>query len=366
MKIQNEKKRKGFGKNFGIGKDKDYFVENLSTLVSSGMTVLGAVASLKEDVKSKRMKTILGEMEENINSGYSLWRALDYSDIFPQHVISLVRIGEESGKLSENLKVVGSQRKKDREFKSKVRSAVMYPLFVLVIAFVIALGIAWFILPKLSEVFAGLKLELPFITEALINMGQYMAENGIWVLPGILLFIALVVYFIFFFPKTRNFGRKLIFHAPGIKRLVKEIEVYRLGYLLGTLLDTGLPVTEALDSLARVTSSPYYKSFYEYLAKSIEEGKSFQKSFAEYPKLKRLFPSSIIQLVVVGEQSGTLSKTLLSIGETYENKIEITTKNLSVILEPVLLVIVWVGVMAVAFAVILPIYSLIGGIQTSP
>lgn len=366
MDKNNQKNKKGFLNNFGIGKDRDYFIENLSTLVSSGMNISDAVFSLKNEVRTKRMQEILGEMYENIESGFPLWKALDYPGVFPRHVISLVRIGEESGKLSQNLQVISGQQVKDREFNSKVRSAVMYPVFVLGLALFVGIGISWFILPKLAKVFSQLKLDLPAITKALIGLGKFLGEHGAWAVPLFLVILGMIIYFVFFFPKTKKIGQSIIFNLPGIKRLIKEVEIYRFGYLLGTLLETGLPVNESLASLSRVTASPYYVEFYEHLSKSIEEGKSFQKSFKEYPKIRKIFPYSVEQLVIVGEKSGNLSKSLLSVGRTYENKIEITTKNLSVILEPVLLVLVWLGVMAIAFAVILPIYNLIGGIQTMP
>ncbi|MBN1778636.1 MAG: type II secretion system F family protein, partial [Candidatus Buchananbacteria bacterium] len=170
---------------------------------------------------------------------------------------------------------------------------------------------------------------------------------------------------IFYFPKTKIIGQVILFNLPGIKRLIQEIELARFGYLLGTLLKAGLPINQALDSLVQATTSYQYKKFYRRLAISIENGNSFQKSFLNYKRLKRLIPNPIQQLVFAGEQSGGLSKILLKISQIYEVKTETTTKDLSVILEPILLVIVWLGVVSVAMAVILPIYNLIGGFDTT-
>jgi len=130
-------------------------------------------------------------------------------------------------------------------------------------------------------------------------------------------------------------------------------------------MEAGMPLIYALDSLSRSTEFRAYKKFYAYLIKSLEEGNSFKKSFDRYRRSKRLIPKSIQQLIAAGEKSGNLSKSLLKIGEIYEEKIEITTKNLSIILEPILLFIVWLGVLAVAIAVILPIYSLVGNFNPS-
>lgn len=138
------------------------------------------------------------------------------------------------------------------------------------------------------------------------------------------------------------------------------MELGRFGYLLGTLLDAGIPISEALRSLIGTSFFPQYRKLYEHLAQNVRDGYSFEASFASSPKSQILFPSSVRQLIATGERSGNLSATFLKISQMYEAKSEATTKNLAVILEPVLLVIVWLGVVGVALAVILPIYSLIG------
>ena len=125
--------------------------------------------------------------------------------------------------------------------------------------------------------------------------------------------------------------------------------------------NAGISINLINSLLAKATSFKRYRDFYVYLSESIAEGNSFKKSFEFYEKSKTLLPVSVEQLIIAGEQSGSFSETLLKISKTYEEKTDITTKNLTVMLEPILLVIVWLGVVAVAMAVILPIYSLVGG-----
>ena len=241
----------------------------------------------------------------------------------------------------------------------------MYPVFVLSLTVIIGVGIAWFILPKLATVFAQLKIKLPLITEILINMGTFLGEYGSYVVPAGILVMAVLFFLIFTFSKTKFIGQFILFSSPGIKDLIKEVEVARFGYLLGTLLEAGLPITQALDSLAGATEISPYRKLYLHLRDSVGDGNSIQKSFLAFKHINRLIPAPIQQLVVAGEQSGTLSVSLLKIGQIYETKSDTTTKNLTVILEPILLVIVWLGVVAVALAVILPIYNLIGGFNAS-
>lgn len=350
---------------FGLSKDRDHFIENLSMLVLSGMAITGAIASIAKETKSPRMKAILEQMLGEIEAGSPVWKAFDKTKLFKGYTISLVRLGEESGKFAENLKVIALEEEKERGFKSKVKSALMYPVFVLGLTGFIGIGISWFILPKLAKIFADLKLALPFITKVLIGFGVFLSKYGLIVVPLGILVIGFIFWLFFSYEKTRFIGEAITFSIPGIKGLMMEVEVARFGYLLGTLLEAGLPITKAIDSLANASEVLRYKKFYFYLRDSVDMGNSIQKSFALYKDIDKLIPQPIQQLVISGEQSGNLNKTLIKVGQVLEEKSDTTTKNLTIIMEPILLVIVWAGVVTVAFAVILPIYSLVGGLNTA-
>ena len=348
---------------FGLGKERDYFLENMSSLFASGMPIMDAVASVRAEVRSQRLGRIIDLMREDIDAGASLADAFEHTGLFSPHVSSLMRIGEQSGKLAENLKIIAIEQEKERSLKSKLRSAIMYPGFVLGLTCVVGTSIAWFILPKLAIVFSQLHLQLPLITRVLIGVGLFLNAYGFFVVPLFFIFLSIIFYFIFFNQKTKFIGEIILLSIPGVKLLLKETELARFGYLLGTLLSAGLSPTEALNSLSQATGLSRYQKFYLFLRDSIAEGNSFKKSFAHYPGVSALLPVPMQQLIVAGEQSATLAPTLMKIGENYESKTDTTAKDLTIILEPILLVIVWLGVVSVALAVILPIYSLIGGLN---
>ncbi len=362
-KVNIEEKKLGFLDTFGLGKERDQFVENLSMLVISGMPIMGALSAITRDTKNPQMKKILERILQELEAGSPLWKSFDRTGLFKGYTISLLRIGEESGKFAENLKVVSEEQEKERNLHSKVKSALMYPIFVLVLVVVIGLGISWFILPKLAKIFTDLQLDLPLITRLLIGFGLFLQKNGLWVVPLGLSVVFAIIYMVFINQKTKFIGEAFIFSIPGIKTLMMEVEVARFGYLLGTLLEAGLPIIKAIESLIGASDSLRYKRFYTHLRDQIEMGNSFQKSFASYPKVEKIIPLPMQQLIFSGEQSGNLTKTLIKIGQVLEEKSDTTTKNLTIIMEPILLVIVWAGVVAVAFAVILPIYSLVGGVN---
>lgn len=351
---------------FGLGEEKEYVIENLAMLVRSGMDLLSALSALKKEIRSKRMKRMLTAAEQDVNAGSPLWKALERTGIFPPYAIGLIRMGEGAGRLPENLTAVVQHQQKERVFRSKIHAAMLYPVFVLSLAFTLGVGISWFILPRLASVFATLRIELPLATRTLITVGKFLGQYGSLVVPLILVAGGVVIYFLFVSPGTRFLGQSLLFRFPGLRKLIQEIEVARFGFIVGTLLASGLSILEALDSLKEATTIRLYKNFYAALRNAIEEGNSFQKSFSMMQKrVNTLIPIPVQEMVVAAEQSGHLSTTLREIGGTFGEKTETTMKNLSVLLEPILLVIVWLGVIMVAVAIILPIYSLVGGLDTT-
>lgn len=341
-------------------KYKDYFTSNLALLLHAAVPVQEALESLKQTSKSSALNKALEQMQQDIDEGVPLWKAMERSGIVSSQTLALVELGEQSGRLIENLKVAARQEEKQRIFRSKVRSAMLYPSFVLGLTLLVGIGVAWFLLPKLSTTFTQLGADLPFISKIFINFGIFLKSNGYWAVPAGLAVIAFLGFVLFGLPSTKHLGQRLLFHIPGVSKLLHEVEVARFGYLLGTLLQAGLSVTQALRSLEKATNAPKYKTLYKQLHEAFEDGYSFQTTLPKYGA--KLLPAPVQQMVIAGERSGSLPETLLSIGSIYEEKADVSTQNLEAVLEPILLIIVWLGVMGVAIAVILPIYSLVGGL----
>lgn len=363
------KDKKGKKNNFSLflamnlGNEREYFIENLSMLMNSGMNITSAIKSIRKEVRTKAAKKLIDKLLKKIEAGYSFSDALIETRIFSDYTVSLIKVGEESGRLKENLKVIAEQEQKNSIFKGKLKSAMMYPSLILVLSVTIGIGIAWFILPRLSNVFDQLDMELPLITQALIFAGIFLGEYGKIAIPAFAFLFFFFSYFIFFFSKTKFIGQSILFVLPGVKKLVMETELARFGYTLGTLLEAGLPVVPSLESLSEATPFRRYRRFFEYLVKEVDKGNSFNSCFKNYKKSNKVIPATIQQMIISGEKSGSLSEILIKIGKNYEMKLDNSTKNLTVLLEPIMLVIVWLGVVSVALAVILPIYSLIGGLN---
>jgi type IV pilus assembly protein PilC len=346
------------------GKEREFFTSNLALLLRAAVPVGDALQSLKDASKSKPLQKAITLMQRDIDEGMSLGKALARSHVVSAQTLALVSLGEQSGNLAENLAVAAKQEEKQRSFQSKVRSALIYPTFVISLTLLVGIGVAWFLLPRLAATFAQLDIQLPFISQVFINFGIFLQNNGLWAIPLFIGGSALVGYILFGMRATRGAGQWILFHIPGVSGLLHEIEIARFGYLLGTLLQAGLTITEALTLLRNATTVAPYRKLYDYLRAKFENGYSFRTSFAEYRHAHKLLPPAVQQMVIAGERSGALPETLQNIGTIYEGKADVSTQNLESVLEPILLVIVWLGVMGVAVAVILPIYSLVGGLGT--
>lgn len=357
--------RPGYFKNFGIGQEKESFLENLSLMLVSDMPVAQALKSMKEAVKSKRLLCIVNDLESDINSGSHFWEAFEKTGLFPEYVISLIKIGEESGRLSENLKLISRQQEKDRVLKQRIQAAMIYPAIVFFLCLTLGFAIAWFVLPRLASVFVSLHLKIPLPTRVLIAVGTFLAQWGYIVVPASIIFLITVFYLLFINNYTKRYGQALLFSIPGVGKLMRETEISRFGHLVGSLLGAGIPVVTAMSMLSKASAFYEYRTFFTYLKQNLEDGNSFQKSFASDKKSKRLIFVPVQQIIIAGEHTGKLEQIFLSIGKNYEERSEIAAQNLTVILEPLLLIFVWSGVAVVALAVILPLYNLIGGLGAS-
>jgi len=334
-------------------------------LLASGIDMGRALESLEKSVQTRSMKTIVRRMQDDVDAGYPLSGAIDEQKLLPPQMIQLIRIGEQSGRLSDNLSVIVSQMQKDRTLRSRVYSAMAYPAFVFGLTVIVGVGIAWFVLPNLAQVFARLNIKLPLTTQLLIAVGGFLGTYGWIAVPSFIGAIVAVGILFATFPPMKRLGQTIAFAIPGIHTIIEEVELTRFGFIVGTLLGAGLPFPQALDLLSESTGLYRYKRFYRTLRDRVEEGNTLTQSIASYPGHDALIPIPFQQLISASESSGKLSATLLHIGELSEVKTDIAAKNLSVMLEPVLLVIVWFGVLWVAVSVILPIYSLIGGMNSA-
>ncbi|MFA6476292.1 MAG: type II secretion system F family protein [Candidatus Paceibacterota bacterium] len=342
----------------GFGDEQDFFIENLSLLVASGMGIASALSAINLSIKGPSLKKVTTAIEQMDNDGVPLWQAMEKTNFTSDRVVALIRSGEESGKLPEHLNLVTIQQNKEKKFNSRLKSALLYPGIVLVLSLVVAVVSSWLVLPKLVSVFQSSQGTLPFNTRVLIWLGAFLSQYGVIAVPALILAIVLFVYFVFFFKKTKFIGDAILFAIPGIKSLIQGVELARFGYIFGVLLQAGFQVNEALESVKKGTTYYQYVKFYNHLQDCILKGETFKTAFSTYKKTERFIPIPIQQLVISSEKSGRLPETFIKIGVIFEEKTEAMSRDLSVVLEPIVLIVVGLIVAFVVLAVIGPIYGL--------
>ncbi len=345
----------------GIGKERNSFVQNLATLLNAGLPLTDCLQTLMLETRPKTMKKLIQRMIDLIESGSPLWKAMNDQHFFTPYAIALVRIGEEAGSLARNMQYLSEQQEKDQALKSKVKMAMIYPAIVMSLVFFVVIGLGGFVLPNLIPVLHALNTDLPLTTRIVIAVSDFFTKQGYIAIPGCI-FVFVGIFLLHTFTRFRRVTQWLIFQIPGIGRLAKEATIARFGVILGGLLRAGVPLTEALKSMAEVTWIVSYKTFYEKLTENITLGMSFQKCFQSIRGSEKLLPISVQSLVVVGEKSGSLADILIKISDIYDRKASDTAQKLPVILEPVLLIFMGGLVGTIAFAIIMPIYSVVGNI----
>ncbi len=295
---------------FGLGKEREPFIQNLATLINAGLPLVDSLKTLELEARNKPMKKLIRQLTERVESGMALWRAMESEHFFTPYALALIRIGEEAGTLARNMQYLSEQQEKDRELKQKVKMAMIYPTIVLVLVFVVVIGLGGFVLPKLVPVLFALNAPLPFATRALIAVSDFFSTYTTIVVPGVFLgFLAL--FLLHTFTRFKVVTQWVMFHIPGIGRLAREATIARFGVILGGLLKAGVPLIDALRSLVDVTWIVAYKNFYQRLMDDVVVGQSFQKSFQTIRGASKLLPISVQSLVVVGEKSGSLADGLL-------------------------------------------------------
>ncbi|MFW5703121.1 MAG: type II secretion system F family protein [Candidatus Dojkabacteria bacterium] len=344
--------------------EEEYFFESMAVMIASGMPIPQVLSSLRAEIKSLPLKIRIDQMREDIALGSPLWKALQSSKLLPERLVTIVRAGEESGQLAENLEIATSQKDNEKKFKAEFRSAMLYPLLILAVMTVVAIGLIVFVLPNLSEVYRRLDVELPLATQILLDIGDYFGDYGARVIPGIFFAQMALYYVLFVNKKTRKAGQFLLYSIPITRDVIQKVEVGRFTYILGTMLKGNLPIDESLKSISGSTNFYVFRDFYTYLHERIKAGETFSDAFSGYKGIDRILPVSIRQMIISAEQSGNLPEIIMRVSEIYEQRTRLSIKNLTTLLEPVLLIVIWVAVAFFAISIALPIYSLVGNFQS--
>jgi len=341
-------------------KEKMFFVKHLSLMIKGGTSISEALETLRDETESKTLKKALDDVLKKVLEGESLARSLRcYPRIFDEFFCSVVEIGEKAGSLEENLKYLAFQLRSNYEMREKVRGASIYPFFIILMAITIASVVTFFILPKITSLFKLLEIELPLATKVLINSAVFLKIYWFYILVGIILFI-LLIKLLRTLPFIRYFFDKITLSLPIFGLLFKNLNLARFSRTFYTLSKSGVPLLETFEICADTIPNEVYRRNLIQVRSRVERGEKISQGLKDFPKI---FPLFFSRMIIVGERSGTLEESLLSLAEHHETEVDLTLKRLSTVIEPILLILVGIFVAFVALAIITPIYQFVGQVR---
>jgi len=339
-------------------KDKIIFTEQLAVMVRSGLSLVSALKSLRGETSSRELGRCLDKIIIDVEGGKKFSESLaKFPLIFDQIYISIVDSGEQSGKLEESLKRLATQMDKSYDLVSKVRGALIYPAVVMFALVGVAVFVLVFILPKMKSIFVDSGVAMPAITKVIMGMGDFISQYWLWLILGLIAFVISIVLF----GKTKtgqSIGDHLKLKIPIFGSLFKKAYMANFTRTFASLSASGLPVMDIFKTVKSVIPNIHYQKDIEAVAKKVENGILISRALHE----SKLFPSMVGQLALVGEKSGQMSDIFDTLADYYEREVENTTKNLSSLIEPVMMIVLGAGIGVLAIAVLQPIYGMVGAV----
>ncbi|MBP6945951.1 MAG: type II secretion system F family protein [Candidatus Pacebacteria bacterium] len=335
--------------------EKVILTRNLATMVEAGLTISRSLEVAKRQTRNTHLQEVLIEIITSVKKGESFSTALSaFPKMFTSLLVSMVRAGEESGKLTESLRVASIQMERASNLQKKIKSALIYPSIVLSAMVCIGILMLIYVVPTLSGTFRELHASLPPTTQFIISASDFLIHNTViaLVLLGIFIFVLLSVVRS---AKGKIFLDWFLLKVPIIGGLIVEVNVARATRTLASLFSSGVDMVLSVKITHDVLENSQYKKVFVEAEKSLTEGSPLSLSLAKHPTL---FPPLVAEIVAVGEETGRLSSLLKETAEFYEESVERKTKDLSTVIEPFLMVIIGAMVGFFAISMIAPIYSL--------
>lgn len=335
------------------------FARNLAVMVGAGLSMMRALEALEAQTVNPGLKRIIRDLRESILKGHSLAEALKpHERIFGTLFINMVESGELSGTLEKVLTLLSRQMRHDYEIRSRVRGAMIYP--AIIVAALIGVGTLMmiYVVPTLTSTFRELGVDLPFSTRLIIGVSEAITNHGFLIL-ALVAAAGILFWRILKTSSGRSAAHRLLLILPIFGPLFKKFNSARFARTISSLISSGLPITRSLEVAAGVLGNVHFRDAVNEAAQRIQRGSKLAEILAEHPEL---FPPVVTQMVAVGEESGNLSRMLLRLAIFYEDEVTALTKNLSSIIEPLLMIVIGGAVGFFALSMLQPIYSGLGNL----
>lgn len=341
-------------------RDKIVFFKNFGAMLEAGLPLTRALSIFIRQAQNQKLRRVLETISVSVGEGSSLHDAMKrFSPTFFSPLsVAMIKAGEESGKLPDALKIISAHMEESDEIERRVRGALMYPLIV--VGAMIGVGVLMFmyVVPALVSTFTELNVELPASTKIIILLSRLFSEYSLVSLVG---FVALVASAVIVgkTPRGKRFFEIVWFAIPLVGELVRKVNSARTARTLSSLLASGISMVEALHITSEVVQNLHYRAALEYARDEVQKGTQLSQIFKEYGNIYPLF---VGEMTAVGEETGKLSEMLVKTADFYEADVSDATKNLSTVIEPLLMVVIGMGVGFFAYSMITPLYTVMSGI----
>ncbi len=341
-------------------REKITFTKNLSGMLQAGLSLYRALDVMLKQTNNKALKTVLTALLETINKGGTLSEGMQkYPNVFSGVFVSMVRAGEESGGLPTALTEIGGNLQKTFDLNKKIKGALMYPMIIMCAIVLIGVLMLIYVVPTLTKTFEKVGADLPSSTKLVIWISDSI-KNHFILLASVVGIIVVFLITLSKLEKTKKMFDYVFLRLPVVGVMIKEVNSARTARTLSSLLSSGVDMTKALSITREVLQNHYYKQVITKAMASIEKGITLSSVFKDHSKL---YPVMVGEMMEVGEETGKLSSMLIDIATFYEGEVDAKTKNMSTIIEPVLMVFIGGAVGFFAVSMISPMYSILDNIK---
>ncbi len=326
----------------------------LATMIQAGLVLSEALDILEEQQTNKKFKEVLGKISSDVKGGLDFATAIEkHPDVFPSLYSKLVRAGQASGKMDTILLELAANLEKERSFKSKVRGAMIYPIVVITMMFAVMLIMVFFVMPKLMSLYSESGIDLPLPTKIMLAFAN-LAINFWWL--GIIIAVMVVAGVRRFLstPTGRLFFDKMILKIPVVGKVTSLVILTNFTRTFGLLVASGLPMLESIKIVSNIVGNLAFKESLDVAYKGVERGLTFSSQLMALP----VFPRIIGQMIKTGEETGKLDDIVFRLADYFESEADNALKNITTLIEPIILVVLGVGVALLVVSIILPIYQL--------
>ncbi len=331
------------------------FSRQLATMMSAGVPLVQGLDIVGRGHENPSMQKLVLEIKTDVEGGTNLSEALaKHPRQFNELFCNLVEAGESAGVLDTLLDKLATYLEKTESIKKKIRKALFYPAAVLVVAFVVTAILLYFVVPQFESLFRGFGADLPVFTQFVLGLSYFVQDYGLFIIIGLVAAVLLFLEAKKRYPKVVQFLDRLSLKIPVIGVILEKAAIARYARTLSTMFAAGVPLVEALDSVAGATGNYVYQKGVQEMREQVASGQQLQVAM----KLSNLFPNMVIQMTAIGEESGSLDSMLAKVADFYEEEVDNMIDSLSSLLEPMIMVILGVLVGGLVIAMYLPIFQM--------